>query len=171
LCPITDSSCHHARPDHSGAWTIKRRLLAGGAVAIAGAIDMANAVIIRVQGSSLLDPRVLFVSMFIAATAVLAGSQPSADGQICLVCGAAATGGLLGAGVVGIVGSTFGQLFAEQAAFVRLFRRGKSTRDQALCSSGRADSNRRPLDPQGWEARFKPAGHGLDPAKLQVGPF
>lgn len=63
---------------------------------------MAYAVIIRVQGSSLLDPRVLFVSMLIAATAVLAGSQPSADGQIRLVCGAAATGGLLGAGVVGI---------------------------------------------------------------------
>jgi hypothetical protein len=67
--------------------------------------------------------------------------------------------------------STFLQLLAEQAALVRLFRRGKSTSDQPLCLSGRADSNRRPLDPQGWDGRFKAAGHGFDSAKPLVGDF
>jgi hypothetical protein len=52
---------------------------------------------------------------------------------------------------------------------VRLIRREKSTCGQAPCSSGRADSNRRPLDPQVGKARFKAPGQGLDPANLQVG--
>ena len=37
--------------------------------------------------------------------------------------------------------------------------------DQALCSSGRADSNRRPLDPQANPRLFETAGHGLVAAK------
>jgi hypothetical protein len=40
------------------------------------------------------------------------------------------------------------KLFAEQAEFVRLRGRAKRYYDQAFFLSGRADSNRRPLDPQ-----------------------
>jgi hypothetical protein len=43
--------------------------------------------------------------------------------------------------------------------------------DQALCLSGRADSNRRPLDPQVRPGHFETAGHGVDSAKGLVGGF
>jgi hypothetical protein len=73
------------------------------AFAIAGAVDIAYALLIRAQGSSLLDARVVFVSLFIAAAAALAAVAAfAADGNARLLCGAAATGGLIGAGVIGI---------------------------------------------------------------------